>query len=220
MHELKIFMTEESLIELEEEYIDKPEDLRNLVFGYLLKLTKEAKSTLRNKQFGANVIDTEMQEDKGGNPQKVDKIKLKNYDLKKCTRPLNPDWIPENLEKDDCKVYKIKVGNKTFERLVVYGQLHEARVRLYCKNLDESVPGFDEDRDKPKPAECLEQIIHEQCISHIVDILDKIDEKEQRAEFKEINDPDAKKKEDRKGKSTSEKEAENKDPKEEPTKTD
>jgi len=200
MHELKIFLNEESFIQLEDDYINKADDLRMIVFGHIKKLVKEARSVLRNKQFGANVIDTDLQEDKGGNPQKIEAFKLKEFDLEPYTLPSDPDWLPENLDKDEVQPYKIKVGDNTYKLLVVYGQLHDARVSLYNKNLDQKVAGFNKELDMPKHAKCLEQVIHEQVINHLIALIDAAFDKELDAELDEIYHPDKAKKESRKGK--------------------
>jgi len=200
MHELKIFLNEESFIQLEDNYINKEDDLRMIVFGHIKKLVQDARSVLRNKQFGAAVIDTDLQADKGGNPKKVEAFKLKEFDLEPYTLPSDPDWLPENLERDEVHPYKIKVGKDTYRLIEVAGQLHDAKVTLYNKNLDQKVEGFNKELEMPKHAKCIEQVIHEQVISHLIALIDAAFDKEMDAELEEIYHPEKSKKEGRKGK--------------------
>ncbi|KKN76236.1 hypothetical protein LCGC14_0372620 [marine sediment metagenome] len=185
MSKLKVFLTEESLIELEDDYVDKEDELRNLMFGYIKNLAKNAKMILRNKQFVANLKPYE------DNTQHTETIKLKKFKLSKYTIKSDADWIPENLDADDCKPYIIKVGPKTMDRLVTYCQVYQARVVLYNKSL--TAADLKIESKKAKPAECFEQIIHEALITNVMEKLNKLDDKEFDEEFEEINKPKSEK---------------------------
>jgi len=180
-HKLKVFLTEESLIELEDDYVDKEDELHKLMFGYVKTLAKQAKMILRNKQFVANLKAYE------DGSQHQETIKLKKFKLSKFTIKHDAEWIPENLDKDDCKPYLIKIGPNTLKRLETYAEVYQARVDLYNDSLT-ARDLKDEDR-KAKPAECFEQIIHEALISNVMEKLTKLDDKEFDEEFDEVNKP-------------------------------
>lgn len=189
MHKLKVFLTEDALVDLEDDYVDKGDELREFMFGNIKVLAKQAKMIVRSKQFMATAIDED-----GKQEQKA--IKLKEFDLKKFTLDSDETWIPENLDVDDCKPYVIKVGPKTIGRLETYVQVYNARVSIYNKSLKNSNQKLEE----AKPAKCFEQIIHEQLIGPVLDKLGKLDDRELDEEFEEINNPKSKKKPNRTGK--------------------
>ncbi len=189
MHKLKVFLTEESLIELEDDYVDKENELRDLMFGYIKSLAKNAKMIMRNKQFLANLKAFE-----DGSPN-TETIKLKKFNLSKYSIKHDADWIPENLDADDCKPYIIKIGPKTMDRLETYCQVLQAKVSIYNKSLT------DADRKiKVKmavPAVCFEQIIHEALIQNVMQKLNQLDDQEFDKEFEEVNKPMSKKSEEK-----------------------
>lgn len=187
MHKLKVFLTEESLIELEDDYVDKEDELHKLMFGYVKTLAKQAKMIVRNKQFVANL---KAYEDKSPHQET---IKLKKFKLSKYSVKHDADWIPENLDKDDCKPYLIKVGPKTMSRLETYAEVYQARVFLYNDSLDDR--DLKEKGRKAVSADCFEQIIHEALISNVMEKLNKLDDKELDEEFDEVNKPKSEQKE-------------------------
>lgn len=182
MHKLKVFLTEEALVDLEDDYVDKEDELHKFMFGNIKVLAKQAKMILRSKQFTAIVINED-----GEQEQKI--IKLKEFDLEKFTVESNPDWIPENLDIDDCKPYIIKVGNKTMSRLKTHTQIYQAKVDLYNKSMSATPKKLEE----AKPATCIEQIIHEQLIGPIMNKLSILDDAELDEEFEQVNKPKSKK---------------------------
>ncbi len=190
MHKLKVFLTEEALVDLEDDYIDKEDELHRFMFDNIKVLAKQAKQIVRGKQFMATVIDEEGLQ----NNKKI--IKLKEFDLEKFTLKSDPDWIPDNFDTDDCKHLVTKVGDKTMNRLKTYVQVYQARVHLYNKSLKNSNQKLEE----AKPAECFEQIVHEQLNGPVMDKLAKLDDKELDDEYEQINNPKSKDKPNRTGK--------------------
>lgn len=179
MTKLKVFLTEESLIELEDDYVDKEDELRTLMFGYVKNLAKNAKMIIRNKQFVANL---KLHDD---GTQNQETIKLKKFKLSKYSIEHDDSWIPENLDVEDCKPYIIKVGPKTMGRLETYCQVYQAKVALYNKSL--SPAELKEENRKAVPADCFEQIIHESLIQNVMKKLALLDDKEFDDEFADIN---------------------------------
>lgn len=195
MHYLQVFLNEDALVQLEDEFVDKEDDLRHLVYDPVKTLAKQAKMITLNKQFIANVMDEDQN-------QKQDTIKLKDFDLDKFAVKSDPDWLPKNITKNEAKPYKIRVGDKTWGLLEIFFKLYDARVDLYNKSLDRGDKDYE--KKKAKPADCWQQIIHEQLIGPVMQKLDKSIDKELEDEFKEVYKPkseqDDKKRESRKGK--------------------
>lgn len=181
MSKLKVFLTEDSLIELEDDYVDKEDELRDLMFGWVKSLAKNAKMILRNKQFVANLKPY----DDGA--QHTETIKLKKFKLSNYTIKHDSDWIPDNLDADDCKSYIIRIGPNTLDRLETYCQVYQARVVLYNKSLTDAELKIE--NRKAKSAKCFEQIIHEALITNVMEKLNKLDDKEFDNEFEEVNKP-------------------------------
>ena len=181
MYKLKVFLTEESLIELEDDYVDKEEELRTLMFGYVKVLAKTTKMIMRNKQFkvGLKAFDD--------GSEHTEVIQLKKFKLSKYTLKHDDEWIPENLDASDCKPYIIRIGPKTMDRLETYAQIQQARVSLYNESLTDADRKIE--ARKAKPFKCFEQIIHDELIVKIMQKLSMSDDKEFDKEFEEINKP-------------------------------
>ena len=184
MHELKVYLVEDALAELQDAFLDKEDDLRQIVYSKIRELAKQGRMIELNKQFMANKLD----EDK---KQITDAIKLKEFNLDEFELQSDPTWLPENLEKDDTASYVIKVGDKTFKSLQTYSKVYQARVDIYNKSLDKQDPNYND--IMAKPAECFEQIIQQSLIQTVQDEISKVIDKGLDAEFKEINEPPKKK---------------------------
>lgn len=177
MHTLQVFLNEDALVQLEDEFVDKDDDLRHLVYDPVKSLAKQAKMILLNKQFVANQMDEDQKTEQ-------ETFKLDEFDIEKFAVKSDAEWLPENVTKDEAKPYKIRVGEKTWKLLTVYFQLYNARVDIYNKSLDRSAKDYE--KIKAKPATCWEQIIHEQLIGPVMAKIDKSIDKELEDEFKEV----------------------------------
>lgn len=177
MHYLQVFLNEDALVQLEDEFVDKEDDLRHLIYDPVKQLAKQAKMIILNKQFVANVMDEDQ-------VQKQETIKLKDFDLDKFAYKSNPEWLPENISQDEATPYKIRVGDKTWKLLETFFKLYDARVHLYNKSLDRSDKDYK--KKKAEPATCWQQIIHEQLIGPVMQKIDKSIDKDLEEEFKEV----------------------------------
>jgi len=186
MHYLQVFLNEDALVQLEDEFVDKEDDLRHLIYDPVKQLAKQAKMIILNKQFVANIMDEDQQ-------SKQDTIKLKEFDLDVFAPKSDPDWLPENVTKEEAKPYKIRVGDKTWGLLETFFKLYDARVDLYNKSLDRGDKDYE--KKKAEPAKCWQQIIHEQLIGPVMQKLDKSIDKELEDEFKEVYKPKSEQKE-------------------------
>ena len=193
---IKIFLAEEALVALEDHFVDKDEDaLRKYVFDQIKILARGAKLIRMNKSFSGNI------EVKDGEPNetKPETWYLKDVKLEKFTLKEDTNWIPKNMDKDDVKIYSIKVGEKTWEALRIFVQAHCARLKFYNDSLNESDKRYN-DKLIEKPS-CFEQVIHESIIPQIYQkIATNIDDELQK-EFDKVNEPPKKdKKKDKKKK--------------------
>ena len=192
MHEVKVFLIEDALVQLEDEYLDKESDLRHLIYSPLKELAKQASMVFKNNQFMANTVDE-------NNRQKQDMIKLNEFDLDKFEVESDPDWLPENIPKEKSTSYSIKVGDRTWKLLETYFKLYQARIDLYNKSLKKDRKDYDD--VKAIPATCQEEILHGSLIKVVMDKISSSIDKELDEEFEEIYKPkDKKQKPDRTGK--------------------
>lgn len=193
MHYVEVFLNEDALVQLEDEFVDKDDDLRHLVYDPVKTLAKAAKMILLNKQFVANTYDDDAADKRG-----QETIQLEDYNLEKFKCESDETWRPENVDAD-AKPYKIKVGDKTWGLLTTYFQVYQARVKEYNSTLPRAMQ--DNDDKRAKPAECYQQILHEALIGPVMQKIDKSIDAELEAEFTEVNegkkDKAAKKKEKR-----------------------
>lgn len=187
MHILQVFLNEDSLVALEDEFVDKDDDLRHLIYDPVKSLAKQAKMILLNKQFVASVMDDDYKEKE----QKT--IKLDEFDLEKFSVKSNVDWLPENVTKAEAKPYKIRVGDKTWGLLETFFKLYNARISIFNKSLDRGAKDYE--KSKAKPATCWQQIIHDQLIGPVMVKIDKSIDKELEKEFEEVYKPKEDKKE-------------------------
>jgi len=188
MHHLQVFLNEDALVQLEDEFVDKDDDLRHLVYDPVKQLAKQAKMILLNKQFVANLYDED-----AANNSKQETIKLKEFNLDKFAVKSDVDWLPENVSKDEAKPYKIRVGDRTWKLLETFFKLYDARVDIYNKSLDRGMKDYED--KKAKPAKCWQQIIHDALIGPVMQKIDKSIDKELEDEFKEVYKPKSEQKE-------------------------
>lgn len=123
---LKLPLTSEMFDELEEIFVGEKETAHDFVWGLVRKLCKDAKMGKLAKQCTVNSFD------KGQQIQK--QIKLKGLELEEV--PSDPDWLPDQLEKDDVTYFEHKITDKTFKYLKLYCQFAVLRHTEYAKGLE------------------------------------------------------------------------------------
>lgn len=177
MHTLQVFLSEDSLVQIEDEFVDKEDDLRHLVFDPIKATSKQTGLIQTQKQFIANILDDN--QEKTTKTVKLEDVDLEQYDIKS-----DPDWLPENISKEDVKPYKIRVGKKTWEYLVFHFKIYAAKIDAYNETLDRGAKNYE--KNKAIHAKCWQQIIHEIMIGPVLKkIVDSID-KDLEDEFKEV----------------------------------
>lgn len=179
MHYVSVFLNEDALVQLEDEFVDKEDDLRHLVYDPVKTIAKAAKMILLNKQVVCNTYD-ESAPNKAGQ----ETIQLEDVDLEKFNVKSDPDWRPENVSEDG-KPYRIRVGEKTWNWLITYFQVYQLRVKEYNKTLPRKLQ--DDEKRAAKPATCYEQILHEALIAPVMQRIDKSLDEELEDDFTEAN---------------------------------
>ena len=177
MHDLRVFLMEEAKVQLEDDFVDKEDDLRHFIDEQIKGLAKGAKMTMLNGQFVANIFDADK-------PQQVgqETVKLDEYNIDKHIVKSDSDWIPENLDVTDALHYKIRVGDKTWGLLETWFKIYQAKVAVYNKSTPKNV----KEDDKAKYAKCWEQIIHEALIGPVMQKIAAAIDKELEEEFTEV----------------------------------
>lgn len=174
---LKIFMTEDAYVALQDEFADKKEnELFRFVFEEVKKLARAAKMTQLTGVVACRVFDkTTLQ-------LKEERLNLADHALP--TVPSDPSWVPENLKKQKIMPLEIKLGSKTTENLKVFAQIYQLRVQRY----NESIPKEHPDRNSMLgiPAKCVEEIYHNTLIDNILKKVEDNVVSDFDAEFSEI----------------------------------
>jgi len=127
-HTLRIPLTNDFYEELEDAFIDKPITVQKFVFGLIKGMCKDAKAGKLNKSCSINVI-------KNGSVQQ-DFVKLKDVNLADYTLPVDPEWLPKDLEKQDARNWEHQITDKTMEYLNLYCQFVGLRFQSYNDSVE------------------------------------------------------------------------------------
>jgi len=185
-HLVQVFLAEDAFVQLQDEFVDKENDLQKFVYEQVRLLARAAKLVKLNKSFQANLE---------GDPQtgethpeifSLKEIKLETFDLSD-----NPSWLPKKFIKEETKTYDIKVGEKTWELLKLYGQVYCARLDAYNTSISPTDP-----QRKNKIQElptCMQQLLHEHLVEPVYSKISAAIDSELDKEFNEINKPEEKK---------------------------
>lgn len=183
--QIKCFLADDALVELEDAYVDKQKDLRSEINQQIKILCKSAKMTKLHKTILVNRKQDD--ENSGERIMKQDNVPLKEVDLSKYDVAHDPAWIPEKMDKETTKAYVQKVGDKTWKYLLEFAKLYCARIDLYNASLTDK-----EEKEKATQPKCFEEIMHEQLINALNGIIAKNIDAEFDAEFDEIEKADEK----------------------------
>lgn len=122
---IAIPMNEETRIALEDSFVDTPNmDARKYIFGNIKNACQDAKRSMRNK-----VTPTNQRNDEGIMFQKEES--LKGVNLEDYTLPLDPDWLPKNMDAEDNKPIELKLGDNTMGYIKNYGQIVGFRHKMF-----------------------------------------------------------------------------------------
>lgn len=178
--EIKIFLAGNTLVELEDAYVDKKKDLRTEIHQQIKVLCMGAKMTDVHRIIVVNL--KKENEDTGERELAQEQIPLKEDDLSKYVISHDAAWIPEKMDKEDAKTYVQTVGDSTWRYLLYFAKIYCARIDLY----NDSLNSYEKSEVAKQPV-CFEQIIHEQLINALNAIISKNMDKEFDLEFEEIN---------------------------------
>jgi len=192
-HLLKVFLSEDALVSLQDQFVDKEKALQKFIYEQVRGLCRTAKLCKINQQMMANIEKEGVMTNETYN--------LKEIDLEKYTLGSDESWLPEKYDKDSTTFYALKVGDNTYDLLLYFGQIYNARIDLY----NDSIPETDINKKQKllKPAECMEQIIHGQLITPIMNKITEHIDKELDKEYDELLKEDKKEEEEKEKKKKS-----------------
>lgn len=187
-HLLKVFLSEDALVSLQDQFVDKEKALQKFIYEQIRGLARTAKLCKVNQQMMANI------EKDGVMAQET--YNLKDIDLDDYTLKSDEKWLPEKYDKDTTTFYALKVGDNTYDLLLLFGQIYNARIDLY----NDSIPDGDAQKKSKilEPAKCMEQIIHGQLITPIMNKISENIDKELDKEYDDLMKEDKKEKKEKK----------------------
>lgn len=158
---LRVFMNKQTLIDLEDHFIDDEKtNVKRFFHESLRELAKTSKLADSTRSFKANVIED-------GIP-KQEVFQYKDVDLEKYTLTSDPNWRPDNIDETEMEIYQMKVGEKTHNHLIKYCKIYGVRLQKF----NDSVPKVKKMEDGkeveiPDPRytifkfpTCFEEVIH------------------------------------------------------------
>lgn len=124
---IKIPMPDTIFDELDDAFIDDAKQTsHDFVWSLIRSLCRDAKLGKLNKTCTVNVIKDGLQEQ--------EHIKLRGFELESV--PLDSNWIPKNMEKDEIKYFEHKVTDKTMEYLTLYCSFAVLRHTKYSDSIE------------------------------------------------------------------------------------
>ncbi len=119
-------MSDSIFDELDDAFVEnEKESSHDFVWKLIRGLCRDAKLGKLNKTCIVNIIED--------GQTKQETIKLKGYELPIAES--KPDWIPENLDKEDVKYFEHKITDKTSEYINLYCSFAILRHVKYVKSL-------------------------------------------------------------------------------------
>ncbi len=174
---VKVFLTEAALVELQDSFVDKKDDLQKFVYEQVRGLARVAKLSKIHDSFSANI------EEEG--TIKIETFNFTKENVLNYKIGHNEKWTPEKLENPSS--YSLKIGNKTMDYLELFAQVYLARMDKYNETVNEKDPNR-KTKIVPQP-DCFEQIIHEQLINSIYTMIQRNIDEAFDKENAEINAP-------------------------------
>lgn len=171
---IKVFMNKETLVTLEDHFVDDEKNtLHRFFFEHLRNLAKASKMADSTRSINTNIFEDGKMNQKS--------ISYKDVDLEKYALSSNPSWIPQGLDQDDLAVFEMKVGEKTHNHLINYCKIHGARIVEYNNSLPKvKVPENNQVVEKLDPrfkplvfASCFEEVVHQALTEPITRLLDQ-----------------------------------------------
>lgn len=126
---LTIALTDTFYDEVEDAFIDKPQDAHQFIWGLIKGMCKDAKAGKLNKSCSVNLLDEITGQ------VKPEFVKLKDLDLTKYDLPSDPNWLPKDMEKKDVRNWEHKVTDKTMEYIKLYCQFVGIRFERYNESV-------------------------------------------------------------------------------------
>lgn len=179
VEKVKFILDLDALTELEDQYIDKPQELRKELQQFIKNMFTNTKATELNKTLLCNM---EVEED-GKRIIKQTPIPFKDIDFTKYKVIHNPEWKPKDIQNP--AVYELAVGDSTWKKLLVDAQYFLVRIDKYNTSLTKG--------KKADVPTCFEEILYLQLITPTMNLILKQVGKVCEDEFEELNKAEDKK---------------------------
>jgi len=126
-HKLTIPLTDDFYEEVEDAFIDKPISAQKFIFGLIKGMCKDAKAGKLNKSCSINIIEN--------GAVKQEFVKLKEVNLEDYELPSDPEWIPQDMDKDSVRKWEHNVTDKTMEYLELFCKFVGLRFKRYNESI-------------------------------------------------------------------------------------
>lgn len=170
---VKIFLTAEALTELEDQYVDNPQDLRKELQGFVKTIYASVKTTEMNKTLMCQVQE-EVDGVKKFTPKQIPFAEI-DFSKYKCVH--NPEWKPKDIENPG--VYELAVGDNTWKKL-------ESSTMYYMIRLEKFNESVEESKKIPVPT-CFEEIMFQEFLAPTMNLIMKKITKGCDDEFEQLN---------------------------------
>jgi len=187
-NKVKIFLQENAYAELEDSFVDKEQELRAEIQKTIKQMHQNAQMVETNRTLNVNVESDQIDPRTGQPAPKMEHIPFEEIDFSKYHISSDPEWTPENIPKEQCKVWQKSVSDYTWKYIQLYAIHLCARYDIYNQRLNKDDPQY-ESKKNTLPT-CFEQVMHESLISPLMKIImdnigKRIDEEEKIVEKKE-----------------------------------
>lgn len=126
-HKVTIPLTDDFYDEVEDAFIDRPITAQKFIFDLIKVMCKDAKAGKLNKSCSINIIEN--------GAVKQEFVKLKEVNLEDYKLSSNPEWLPQDMDKDSVRKWEHNVTDKTMEYLELFCKFVGLRFKRYNESI-------------------------------------------------------------------------------------
>ena len=174
VEKIKLYLDEDALTELQDQYMDKETELRKELQAFIKNMFVNTKGAELNKTL---VCGMEVEED-GKRVTKNEPVPFKDIDFTKFVVKFNPSWKPKEI--DNPTYYELAVGDATYKKLVTEAQYFMIRVDKYNGSISK-------DKKKADVPTCFEECMYQNLYQPTMSLIMKKVGNVCDDEFEELN---------------------------------
>ena len=174
VEKIKLYLDEDALTELQDQYMDKETELRKELQAFIKNMFVNTKGAELNKTL---VCGMEVEED-GKRVTKNEPVPFKDIDFTKFVVKFNPSWKPKEIDKPT--YYELAVGDATYKKLVTEAQYFMIRVDKYNGSISK-------DKKKADVPTCFEECMYQNLYQPTMSLIMKKVGNVCDDEFEELN---------------------------------